>query len=55
MAFEDDGELEEAARDFGGAEVAELLFELEEVRDKLALGNLRSIVVDQECCKRWTC
>lgn len=54
VAFEDDGELEEATGDFGGAEVAELRFELEQVRDKLALGDLCSIVVDQERCKRNT-
>lgn len=46
VAFEDDGELEETTGDFGRAEVAELFFELEEVREELALGDLCSVVVD---------
>lgn len=50
VAFEDDGQFEESAGDFGGAEIAELLFQLEEMRDELVLRDLRSVVVDQECC-----
>ena len=49
VAFEDDGQLEEPAGDFGGAEIAELFFELEEMRDELALGDFHPVVVDQEC------
>ncbi len=50
MAFEDDGQFEEAAWDFRGAEVAELRFEAEEVGEKFALGDAGSVVVDQESC-----
>ena len=47
-AVEDDGELENTARYFRAAEVAELGFQVDEVGDKFLLRQLKSIIINEK-------